>query len=392
MSRAGQGRIAALVPAAGLSSRMEGGFKPLMPLSGSTVLGCVTRALRLAGVEDIVAVAGHNALEVHAEAARLLIGCVVNREYERGMFSSILTGIEALPGGIDAVFVLPVDIPLVRPRTLRALGECLGDAPVLYPSFRGERGHPPLIAAACLPFIKAWSGEQGLRGALDTLEARLGAQDVPVADANILFDLDTQEDYREALRRVRVRHRPSVEEALALLEINGVNERGMAHARAVARVALALAKALGEARGWPMDLVLVEAAALVHDVAKTRKDHEALGGRILDAAGFPDAARIVEAHRDLSLPASSPITEREVVYLADKLVSCDRPVNVARRFQEKLDRFGHDPRARAAITGRRDRALALLSRLEAEAGKNVREMLEQAGLYIPGEKTGGGAP
>lgn len=384
-------RVAALVPAAGFSSRM-GGFKPLLPLSGSTVLGCVTRSLRLAGVEDIVAVAGHNALDVLAEAARLSIGCVVNREYEQGMFSSVLAGIDALPQGVDAVLFLPVDIPLVRPQSIRAVTARFGDAPILYPCFRGQRGHPPLIAASCLPFVKAWNGDNGLRGALETLEARLEAQDVPVADANVLFDLDTQEDYREAMRRVRTRHRPSVEEALALLEMNFVNERGMAHAHAVARVALALAKALGEARGWPMDMVLVEAAALTHDVAKTRKDHEALGGRILDAAGFPDAARIVETHRDLSLPASAPITEREIVYLADKLVSCDRPVNVTRRFQEKIDRFGHDRRAREAITGRRDRALALLARLEAEAGQNVRRMLEAAGLYVPDDARGGAAP
>ncbi|WP_243360211.1 DVU_1551 family NTP transferase [Fundidesulfovibrio terrae] len=384
-------RVAALVPAAGLSSRMDG-FKPLLPLRGSTVLGCVTRSLREAGVEDILAVAGHKAGEVYAEAARLQIGCVVNREYEQGMFSSILTGIAALPGGVDAVLVLPVDIPLVRPQTIRSLLDRFGDRPIAYPTFLGERGHPPLIRSDCLPFISSWKEDGGLRATLSELEKRLGADETPVADANILFDLDTPQNYREALRRVRRRGRPTPGEAQALLEIHCVNERGLAHAHAVARIALALATALNEARGWPLDMDLTQAAALLHDIAKKRKNHEAEGGRILDAAGFPDAARIVEAHRDLSIPDIAPITEREVVYLADKLVCCDSPVSVHRRFQEKLDRFGHDPEAFTAISGRRDRALAMLARVERESGLGIKAILERAGLYHPpGEPSEAGA-
>lgn len=379
-------RVAALVPAAGLSSRMNGSFKPLLPLRESTVLGCVTRTLREAGVEDILAVAGHKAREVLAESARLSIGCVVNRDFEQGMFSSVLTGIKALPGVFDVLLVLPVDIPLVRPQTIRALLERFGNTPLLFPVFLGERGHPPLIGAGCLSFVSSWTGEGGLRGALEALERITGAEELSVADANILFDMDTPEAYRETLRRARRLGRPSPDETRALLEMQGVNERGLAHAKAVARVALALAAALSEKRGWPLNTELVQSAALLHDMAKTRKNHEALGGRILDAAGFPEAARIVESHRDISLPERAPITEREVVYLADKLVSCDRPVSIGRRFQEKLDRFGHDPEAFAAISGRRDRAMAMLARVEEESGMSIREILERAGLYVPAEE------
>jgi putative nucleotidyltransferase with HDIG domain len=379
-------RIGALVLAAGLSSRMDG-FKPLMPLRDSTVLGWVTRTLRKAGVEDILVVAGHKAGEVYAEAARLSINCVINRDFEQGMFSSVLTGIASLPPDIDALLVLPVDIPLVRFQTIRALAERFEDLPVLYPTFLGERGHPPIIASQCLPYILAWSGDGGLRGALQDMEKILGADELPVADANILFDLDTPMDYREALRRIRRLGRPTPEEARALLEIVCVNERGLAHARAVARISLALAAALNDTRGWPLDMDLTESAALLHDIAKKRKNHEAEGGRLLDSFGFPDAARIVEAHRDISIPDIVPITEREVVYLADKLVSGDSPISIHRRFQEKLDRFGHDPQAFSAISGRRDRALAMLKRVERETGMLLKDILERAGLYYPTHDT-----
>jgi len=316
------------------------------------------------------------------------IGCVVNRDFEQGMFSSVVCGLKSLPPAIDAVVALPVDIPLVRSRTIRALLGRFGDAPVLYPTFMGERGHPPVFSAGCVSFITAWQGEGGLRGALEALEARLGAEELPVADANILFDLDTPEDYREALRRARRLGSPSEQEARALLDMHAVSERGRAHAEAVARVAVALAGALGEKRGWPLDMELVRSSALLHDIAKTSKNHEALGGRLLDEAGFPDAARIVESHRDNTLPERFPLTEREIVYLADKLVCCDRPVSVRKRFQEKIDRFGRDPQAFEAIAGRRGRALAMLARVERESGATAREILGKAGLYYPAEAPG----
>lgn len=379
-------KVAALVPAAGLSSRMDG-FKPLLPLGRGTVLGRVAETLRQAGVENILAVAGHRAEEVSAEAGRLGVSCVINPGYQKGMFSSVRVGIEALPPGLDAVLVLPVDIPLVRPQTIGRLLESLDGAAVAYPAFAGQRGHPPLLAARILPRVLCWSGEGGLGGALEQIGRTERVREMACADANILFDLDRPEDYLEALRRQERQGRPSPAETAELLALHGVGERGLAHARAVASAAVAMAHALNEARsGQPealpatpiLDIPLVESAALLHDIAKGRPGHEAEGGRILEAAGFPDAAAIVKAHRDILLPPGSPISEREVVYLADKLFSGDRPVPILARFGEKLDRFGHDPEAFEAISGRRDRALAMLARVEAECGAGLGHVLGRA--------------
>lgn len=382
-------RIGAVVPAAGLSSRMDG-FKPLLPLGGESLLGRVAATLRAAGVRDILAVAGHRAGEVQAECDRLGVACAVNPAFEQGMFSSVRAGLAALPPNLDAVLILPVDIPLARVQTVRALAAHAGGAPVVYPAFRGRRGHPPRLAAEHVADIAAWGGEDGLGGALRALEARLGADELPVPDAGVLFDLDTPADYREAQERLRRLGRPSPEEVDALLDLAAVSERGLAHARAVAGIARAVAAALNEAAVASLDLELVRSAALLHDIAKGRKNHEAEGGRLLDAAGFPDAARIVAAHRDVRLPGDAPLTEREVVYLADKLVSCDRLVSVARRFQEKLDRFGGDPEARVAISGRRDRALAMLARVERETGRSIGDILARAGLPRPLEAAAAG--
>ncbi|HPF07705.1 MAG TPA: NTP transferase domain-containing protein, partial [Spirochaetota bacterium] len=59
----GQNKIAAVVLAAGYSSRM-GDFKPLMKLDGITVIESTVRGLQGAGISDIMVVVGFRAPEV----------------------------------------------------------------------------------------------------------------------------------------------------------------------------------------------------------------------------------------------------------------------------------------------------------------------------------------
>ncbi len=374
--------FAAVIPAAGLSSRLPA-FKPLLALGDTTTLGRVVRACRQARVRDIVVVTGHRADEVGAEAERLGVRAVHNPDYERGMFSSVRAGLSSLPDGLDGVFVHPVDIPLVRSHVHVRLMDrfAASEASALFPVFDGQRGHPPLIRASRIPQVLAYQGRGGLRGALSTMDG----EEVEVACAQILFDMDDDAAYFEALGRLARLDVPTPEEALVMLTAYfSVGEKGLAHGRAVARAALALAKALNHL-GAGLDERLVESAALLHDLAKGRKNHEAEGGRELLRLGFPVVADIVACHRDLTLPDGARVTEREIVYLADKLVRCDRYVGLEARFREKLDMFADDPEAQAAIRGRRTRARAVLARVEREAGMGVERILVAAGLDLTDE-------
>lgn len=390
-------RTAAVLLAAGLSSRL-GEFKPLVRLGDETLLERAAQLLRQADVADILVVAGHRAPETLAEAERLGIRAVTNPEYATGMFSSVLAGLRAVAefkARPDALFILPVDIPLVRPHTLLLLLErfaaCREALPahppaVLHPVFRGQRGHPPLLHARHLPELLAWGGENGLRGGLDALEQRHGAVEVPVADENILFDVDDQPALAEARRRLARRGIPTPQEALALLALHHAGERGLAHGRGVAEAALALARAL-EVKGTRADCApnlnpasgldydLIEAAALLHDIAKGQPRHEAAGAALLDSLGFHAAARIVADHRDIAPETAPRLTERELVYFADKLVRGSTRVPVRARFQQKLELFAHDPEATAAIRRRLVNALAMQQRIEAAAGAPLHRLV-----------------
>jgi CTP:molybdopterin cytidylyltransferase MocA len=260
-----------------------------------------------------VAVSGHRAAEVRAEASRLGIRCVHHPDIAQGMYGSARAGLAALPPDLEAVFLLPVDIPLVRPSTLRLLLERLERLPygvveVLAPWFRGEPGHPPLLCRGAVARVLETPDGQSLCSVL----AGLPQERVDTIDAGILFDVDTDADYTRALQRWTRRAALEPAEALALLEMRGMGERDLAHARAVTRVALVLARALVR-NGSRLNLPLLECAGLLHDICKKSPRHEAEGGRLLAELGFPKVGRIVAAHRDVDPERLVRLSELELV-------------------------------------------------------------------------------
>jgi hypothetical protein len=277
----------------------------------------------------------------------------------------VLVGLEALAASGGDCFLHPADIPLVRLCTLRfVLAEAEkhpGD--ILIPCFQEEEGHPPLLPAAHLSAILAWQGGNGLRGALRELPCR----HVPVADKNILLDMDTDDDYAELCERAGRHHILEPEEAEELWRCLAAGARGRAHARAVALVAGRFALACNAA-GGALDPLLAEAGGFLHDICKGEARHELAAGKRLRALGLPALARLVEEHRDCALADDAPVTEKELIYLADKYVQGDRLVSLQERFGSKLALFSEDPAACEAIRGRLARAEALERRLGRETG------------------------
>lgn len=373
--------LAGLVLAAGLSSRMKG-FKPLLDLGGDSVLARVVGLLQQAGADPVLVVLGHRAAEMDPLVRRLGAQPVLNPDYEQGMFSSLRAGLASLPGRCDAFFLLPVDIPLVRPHTLGRLATAWvqGQGPVLHPTFQGQWGHPPLVAAGLAPAIMAYEGGGGLRGFWEQKPEL--AREVPVADRFVLRDLDTPDHYAALKAELADYDAPGQDECLALLEqVLGLEPALVSHSRAVGRVAQALAKRARVA-GAAVNPALALAGGLLHDAAKGRRDHPAAGAALLREMGFAAVAPLAASHVDITIAPEAPLSEAELVHLADKLVEGDRRVDLDGRFQAKLERNGRDPGAREAIQRRWDLARLIARRMEALLGSGLESCLAQAQLPV----------
>jgi molybdenum cofactor cytidylyltransferase len=307
---------------------------------------------------------------------RLDIRWVVNERFRDGMLSSVKAGIMSLESFKKAFFLLPADIPLIRPGTIVDL---LSDyekhaSDVTYPCFFGKRGHPPLVSAALRAGILAWNREGGLRSFLQQIQFR--SLDVEVADEHILLDMDSPEQYEDICSRLSDYDIPSSEECMALLTRKfSVSEGVLAHSRKVAQVALLLARALNGV-GCRLNENLVEAASLLHDLAKGRRNHAEVAQQILMQMGYPAVAYVAGAHMNIEVSEDQSISERDVVFLADKFVQGDQIVGLEERHQKKLDECSNDSLACEAIVARLANSLKLKAKLEDRLGRPIEFVLD----------------
>jgi molybdenum cofactor cytidylyltransferase len=197
--------IPAVVLAAGMSTRM-GRPKALLPLTDTdTFLSRIVRTFLEAGVDDVVVVLGHEADAVAVSllttgvAARL----VINDAYRTGQFSSVLRGLNAIDRpGVSAMLLTLVDVPLVSASTVRAVVERYAQThvPIVRPVRGNEHGHPVLIDRSLFAPLRA---ADPAGGAKPIVRAHVsGAGDVVVDDEGAFLDIDTPEEYREAIGKV----------------------------------------------------------------------------------------------------------------------------------------------------------------------------------------------
>jgi molybdenum cofactor cytidylyltransferase len=154
-----------------------------------------------------------------------------------------------------------------------------------------------------------------------------------------------------------------------------------AHSKAVAKLAILLAEKLSNS-GIELNLDLVYASGLLHDLAKGKSNHAIVAGKMLRKMGYLPVAEIVEKHVDIYLPKEIQIDEAAVVYLADKLLKTDKLVSLEERYRPGIERFRHDLEIRRSIKIKLDNAKTIKNQIEKEIGLKIHLFLKKQG-WIP---------
>jgi molybdenum cofactor cytidylyltransferase len=383
--------VAAVVLAAGTSSRMGTG-KPLLSLGSGSVIERVIGSVRRAGVAEALVVTGHRSEELEPVLSTLGVRRVHNAGYETGMFSSVRTGVSALRGDVGAFFVLPVDCALIRPevfdRVLRSHRETEGG--ILHPTCCGLRGHPPLLSGRYRDKLAQASETDDLRSFLRRHSG--DEREVEVEDLTILMDMDTPDEYQRLQRFAATMDAAeggpetgatplSSEDALYLLSLLAVPDHLIRHCQTVAAVGVALAEAL-KVRVPALDIGLVRSACLLHDMAKGARGHAVVGQRLLGGLGLHRLGSLVGSHMVMppeELEGALP-TEQQLVYLADKLVVEDKVVGLGARTAETLGRHDQEAKSLLGVQARMRFASVIRDKVEAILDRPLEEV---AGLASP---------
>jgi molybdenum cofactor cytidylyltransferase len=187
-----QPRIAALVLAAGRSTRMAPANKLTVEIDGVPMARRAVDAARASQAEPVVAVIGHDAPRVRDALAGSTVTIVENPDYAAGLSTSLRVGLAALPAQLDGVVVMLGDMPRVSARhidrLIAAFNPTEGRA-ICVPTHRAKRGNPVLWDARFFAEMQALAGDAGARSLL----ARHADQvcEVAMDDDGVLLDVDT---------------------------------------------------------------------------------------------------------------------------------------------------------------------------------------------------------
>ncbi len=194
--------ITAIVLAAGESRRM-GVQKMLLPFDDGTVVSAVVRTALASAAGRVLVVLGADRAAVRKALNGLDVDFAVNPRYADGMLSSAQAGFRALPRDAEAAVVMLGDQPAIPASVVDAVVRVwrTSGAGIVVPTYRGRRGHPPLVAAKYRDEVLALEPSVGLRG---LLRAHPGdVVEVPVRTAAVLRDMDRPADYARERRRTR---------------------------------------------------------------------------------------------------------------------------------------------------------------------------------------------
>jgi molybdenum cofactor cytidylyltransferase len=193
--------IAAIILAAGRSTRMGGPNKLLAELDGKKLVRIATEQALASKASEVIVVTGHQAALVEQALEGLKVKFVRNPDFAGGLASSVKAGIAAVPAGADGAIVCLGDMPLIDANLIDRLIESF--APdrgnlIVVPVADGRRGNPVLWSRRFFSELMTLDGDIGARH-LIARHAEAVAE-VPVEGDGAFLDIDTPQAL-EAARR-----------------------------------------------------------------------------------------------------------------------------------------------------------------------------------------------
>lgn len=189
-------KIAAIIVAAGQSSRFGDGNKLLAAVNGKPLIRHAVEAAVLSQLDDVVVVTRAGAAELLAAAGDGNWRSVVNDKPEGGLSSSIQCGLAMLDPSTDGALVLLADMPRVTRTHIMQLCSAFAannGLAIVYPqSSEGRQGNPVLWPRNLFDDLMQLRGDVGGKAILRAHPEL--HHPVIIADDGIFADIDKASD------------------------------------------------------------------------------------------------------------------------------------------------------------------------------------------------------
>ena len=194
-------KVAAIVLAAGRSTRMGGPNKLLAELSGKKLVRIAAEQALASKASEVIVVTGHQAELVEQALEGLNVKFARNPDFAGGLASSVKAGIAAVSEQADGALICLGDMPLIHAELIDRLIEAF--APdrgnlIVVPSAEGRRGNPVLWSRRFFSELMTLDGDIGARHLLSKHGEAVA--EVPVEGDSAFLDIDTPQALETARR------------------------------------------------------------------------------------------------------------------------------------------------------------------------------------------------
>lgn len=194
-------KISIILLAAGSSSRL-GQSKQMLEVNGVPLLQYSVRVALDSGVKDVIVILGANE-QPHQEVIRQLpVTIIANHYWKSGIGSSIKAGLNYLvrksPDN-EAVIIMVCDQPSLTAQHLRNMIDSFKQtrSSIIASRYADTLGVPALFARSFFTNLLMLRDEQGAKKTIEQFKGQVKTVDFPEGS----FDIDTQQDYQNYLRR-----------------------------------------------------------------------------------------------------------------------------------------------------------------------------------------------